>query len=324
MEVMQNFNLLKPTTLEEAIAFAAEQDGARFLAGGTDLIVNLRRGIGEASALIDLSGIAEMKQITVDDSGARIGAGVTLAELARHEGMAEAYNVVTQAAREIAGPTHQRFATVGGNLCLDTRCIYYNQSHWWRQSNDFCLKYKGDICHVAPKSKRCFAAFSGDLAPAMLLFDAQVDLIGPEGKRTIALNELYQDDGAAHLTLTPGEFVVSVKIPNQSFQHMIYEKVRVRESIDFPLAGAAVALDRDGDRLTRLAIAFTGINCRPVKIVGLEDFCGKSFDEDVFEKILRLTNKQIKPMKSTSIPSTYRRAVGPKLAIAAIKKLWQS
>ncbi len=140
MEVIQNFDLLKPTTLEEAIAFASGRDGARFLAGGTDLIVNLRRGIGEASALIDLSGIAEMKQITLDDSGAHIGAGVTLAELARHEGMADAYSVIPQAAREVAGPTHQRFATVGGNLCLDTRCIYYNQSHWWRQSNDSCLK----------------------------------------------------------------------------------------------------------------------------------------------------------------------------------------
>ncbi len=158
----------------------------------------------------------------------------------------------------------------------------------------------------------------------MLLFDAQIDLIGPEGKRTIALNELYQDDGAAHLTLGTGEFVVSVKIPNHSFQHMIYEKVRVRDAIDFLLAGVAVALDRDGDRLTRLAIAFTGTNCRPLKIEGLEDLCDRPLDDDMLAQILRLTNKQIKPMKSTSMPSTYRRAVGPKLAVAAIKKLWQA
>lgn len=323
MEVMQDFDLLQPQTLDEAMAFAADNEGARFLAGGTDLVVNLRRGIGEASALIDLTGVAELNMIDVGAGGARIGAGVNIADLALHESIAKAYPVICQAADEIAGPTHRRFATVGGNLCLDTRCIYYNQSHWWRKSNDYCLKYRGEICHVAPKSKKCFAAFSGDLAPSLLLFEATADLLGPNGKRTIHLKDMYREDGAAHLTLEPGELLVSVHVPKDGFQQSVYEKIRVRDSIDFPLAGVAVGLDRDGENLSRLKIAFTGTNSRPIMVDGLDEIVGMPLDDASLERVLRLAAKQISPMKSTSSPSTYRRAVASNLAIAAVKRLWQ-
>lgn len=323
MEVMPEFNLLKPRSLEEASGFAREHADARFLAGGTDLIVNLRRGIGEAKTVIDLSGIEALKEIKASKQGAQIGAGVTLSELADHAAIAKHYPVVAEAARAIAGPTHQRFATVGGNLCLDTRCIYYNQSHWWRKSNDYCLKYKGTICHVAPKSKRCFAAFSGDLAPAMLLFDAQADLLGPDGGRTIPLTDLYREDGADHLTLGTSEFLVSVSLPAPGYDHMGYEKVRIRDAIDFPLVGAAVGLARKGDKLTRLAVAFTGTNSQPIAITGLEEFTGKGVDDDMLERLERIIAKQIKPMKSTSAPSTYRRAVATKLAVRTIRQLWR-
>ena len=321
MEVVPEFDLYRPASIDEAAELAREHNEARFLAGGTDLIVNLRRGIGDVSSVIDLSDIAEMKSLEASGTGLRIGAGLTLDELASSPEVVRDYPVIAQAAGAVAGPTHRQFATVGGNLCLDTRCIYYNQSHWWRQSNEYCLKYKGEICHVAPKSSRCFAAFSGDLAPALLLYDATVDIIGPAGKRTIPLQDLYQDDGADHLTLAQGEFVVSADVPLRRFEQCAYEKVRIRDSIDFPLAGVAVGLSLDGESLEQLEIAFTGTNCRPIKISGLDAVTGAPLDDDTIDKLLRLAGKQIKPMKSTSAPSTYRRAVAARLAVHVVRRM---
>ena len=323
MEPMPDFRLLKPTTVDEAAALAGQHEGARFLAGGTDIIVNLRRGIGEASALIDLSGIDSLNRVENGDGGLRIGAAVRLVDVERDQVLARSYPAICRAAGEVAGPTHRRFATVGGNLCLDTRCIYYNQSHWWRQSNDYCLKYKGDICHVAPKSKICFAAFSGDLAPALLIHDADVEVVGPAGRRTLALRDLYVEDGEAHLTLNQGEFVTTVSVPPSKLDWTDYRKVRVREAIDFPLVGVAVGLNCREGCLSDLALAFTGTNARPLYVEGLDDVCGTPLDDAVCEQILRLANKQIQPMKSTFSPSTYRRAVATKLAIHTIRDLWR-
>ena len=166
------FRLAKPGTVKEAIAARLRDPGSRYIAGGTDLVVNMRRGIASPDLLIDLSGIDELTEITTNGGGVRIGSGVTLAALARDTAIAGRYRALTQAAAAIAGPGHRVMATVGGNLCLDTRCIYYNQSEWWRSANAYCLKNRGDICHVAPQGQRCHAAFSGDLAPALLVYGA--------------------------------------------------------------------------------------------------------------------------------------------------------
>src|SRR4029453_6825726 len=142
--------------------------------------------------LIDMTGVTELREIKADARMLEIGAAVTLSELAAHPDVSAHYPVVAQAAHVIAGPTHRNMGTVGGNLCLDTRCIYYNQSEWWRAANHHCLKTTGDICHVAPKSHGvCFATFSGDLAPALLTLGAEVELMGPAGRRTLPLNDLY-------------------------------------------------------------------------------------------------------------------------------------
>ena len=164
--------------------------------------------------------------------------------------------MLAQAAAHIAGPTHRNMGTVGGNLCLDTRCIYYNQSEWWRDANNHCLKTTGTICHVAPKSRGvCFATFCGDLAPALLTLDAEVDIAGPPGKRTIPLNKLYigfarqdvpvtetQGDGKYFLSLRPGEIVTAVRAKNTPGLRSAYDKIRIRRSIEYPVAGVAVAL----------------------------------------------------------------------------------
>ncbi|TMJ72207.1 MAG: 4-hydroxybenzoyl-CoA reductase subunit beta, partial [Alphaproteobacteria bacterium] len=158
MEALAEFQLLRPTTLAGVLEARAAHPDSRLLGGGTDLIVNLRRGIVAPPVLVDMNGVAELRTIRADKRGLEIGASVTLAELALDRQVAEHYPVVAQAAGSIAGPTHRNMGTVGGNLCLDTRCIFYNQSQWWRTANNHCLKTTGDICHVAPKSRGvCFA-----------------------------------------------------------------------------------------------------------------------------------------------------------------------
>ncbi len=225
MDALPEFDLVHPKSLDDVIRARAAHPHSQLLGGGTDLVVNIRRGIVAPDVLIDVNNVAELRALEADARSIEIGASVTLSELAAHPGVIEHYPVVAQAAHFIAGPTHRNMGTVGGNLCLDTRCLFYNQSEWWRSANNHCLKTTGDICHVAPKSRGvCFATFSGDLAPALLTLGAEVDLAGPQGKRTVPLESLYigysrQDqpvtetlgDGKYYLSLRPGEFVSAVR-----------------------------------------------------------------------------------------------------------------
>ncbi|MEE8445744.1 MAG: FAD binding domain-containing protein, partial [Alphaproteobacteria bacterium] len=238
MEYMPEFDLHRPTGIEEAVRLRASTEAARYLAGGTDMIVNVRRGIEQPKALIDLGAIAELKNIR-DEAGALvIGAGVTLDAIAGDARIARDFRAVVEAAAAVAGPTHQKYGTLGGNLCLDTRCLFYNQSEWWRKSNDYCLKERGTVCHVAPGGKKCFATFSGDVAPSMLVHRAEAEIVGPGGRRRIPLCDMYRDDGMDHLALAPGELLVAVHLPkSQAGAPSTYEKARVRGAIDFPLAG---------------------------------------------------------------------------------------
>src|SRR5215813_14572666 len=252
MDALPEFALVRATTLEEMIGVRARHPDSRLLGGGTDLVVNIRRGILAPPVLIDVNDVAELRAIRADARSLEIGAAVKLAEVAAHEDVVRHYPVVAQAAGFIAGPTHRNMGTVGGNLCLDTRCIFYNQSEWWRSANNHCLKTTGDICHVAPKSHGvCFATFSGDLAPALLTLGAEIDVAGPTGRRTLPLADLYigyarhdsaTGDGKNFLALQPGEFVTAVRANNTPGLRSAYDKIRIRRSIEYPVCGVAVAL----------------------------------------------------------------------------------
>jgi len=322
MEFMPDFKVLRPTTIDEAVAAFRDTPHARYVAGGTDLIVNIRRGIANPPALIDLSGVAQIGRIEqMDGGGMRIGAGVTLNALNEDTQIAKDYTAIAQATAQVAAPTHRNVATVGGNLCLDTRCIYFNQSEWWRDANAYCLKHKGEVCHVAPSGNFCFAAFSGDLAPALLVFGAKVELNGPDGARTVPLSDLYADDGAAHLLLGEGELVTAVVVSGSDGLKSGYSKVRVRDSIDFPLAGIAMALKRNGENLADLRVAMTGLNSCPLLLDGTTGLIGAPPDEDALATLL---GKQIQPMSSTFTAPGYRRKVAANMTRALLRKLYSS
>jgi 4-hydroxybenzoyl-CoA reductase subunit beta len=336
MDALPEFRVLHPATLDEVLAARAAHPDSKLLGGGTDLVVNIRRGIVAPPVLIDMNRVSELHDIRADTKSLAIGASVTLSDLASHPDVIRHYPVVAQAASFIAGPTHRNMGTVGGNLCLDTRCIYYNQSEWWRSANNHCLKTTGSICHVAPKSRGvCFATFSGDLAPALLTLDAEVDIAGPNGKRTIPLEKLYigfarqdvpvietQGDGKYYLSLRAGEIVTAVRARNTPGLRSAYDKIRIRRSIEYPVAGVAVALRREGGKLTDLRIGFTGTNPRPVLLADTAELCGRGVDERVIKGLDALVRDQIMPMKTTFTPGHYRRRVAGVLARRMLTRLF--
>jgi 4-hydroxybenzoyl-CoA reductase subunit beta len=337
MDALPAFELTRPATIDEVLKMRARHPEGALLGGGTDLLVNIRRGIVAPPALIDISNVEELRALRVDAHSIEIGAAVTLAELAAHPQVVTHYPVLAQAAAHIAGPTHRNMGTVGGNLCLDTRCLFYNQSEWWRSANHHCLKTTGDICHVAPKSRGiCFATFSGDLAPALMVLGAQVDLVGPTGARTVALPRIYigyarqdqpitetQGDGKHYLSLRQGELIATVRAASTPGLRSGYDKIRIRRSIEYPVTGVAVALRREGDILSELRVAFTGTNPRPVLLDGTSALCGGSLDARVLDGLDDLVRDQIMSMKTTFTPGHYRRRVAGVLARRLVTRLFE-
>jgi 4-hydroxybenzoyl-CoA reductase subunit beta len=319
---LPDFRLARPATYAEAAALLAAEPGARLLAGGTDLVPNLRRGLESPPLLVDLGAVPGRDEIEVGTDALRLGAGVTLAQLAADTRLAGRWQAIGEAARAAAGPGHRTVATLGGNLCLDTRCVFYNQSAWWRQANAYCLKRGGDTCHVAPQGQRCHAAFSGDLAPALMALGAEAEWLSRRGTRRLALAECYRDDGAAHLTPERDEVLVRVLVPAPSAKGASgYRKARVRGAMDFPLAGVACALGTVGGAVSALRIALTGTNSQPLLLQGTEALLGRPLDDAGLAALGKLVHKQVSPMRTTVTPSNYRRLVAAVLAQRLVREL---
>ena len=322
MDSMPAFTLKRPTSVAEATALLAGDPQARLIAGGTDLIPNLRRGIERPPVLVDLGDVAGLDAISFTPEGTWIGAGVRLSRLATDASIGAAWPALAQAAGSIAGPGHRSVASVGGNLCLDTRCVFYNQSEWWRASNHYCLKRGGDTCHVAPQGARCHAAFSGDLAPALLVLDAEIELVSSRATRCIPLADLYRDDGRAHLALAPGELVVAVVVPAQPRgARSAYRKARVRGAIDFPLAGVAMRLAMRDGRIAAIDVALTGTNSRPFRLAGTEAWAGRAVDDALVAELGKAVQKQVSPMRTTVTQSNWRRQVASVEAQRLVREL---
>jgi 4-hydroxybenzoyl-CoA reductase subunit beta len=317
MIALPHFTLLRPATLAEAARLAGAPE-ARVVAGGTGLIPNLRLGLGAPRTLVSLDALEELRRIEVSPHGTRIGACVSLQVLSEEPGIPTA---LREAARAVAAPGHRSAATLGGNLCLDTRCVYYNQSEQWRRSNGYCLKFGGDTCHVAPQGKKCRAAYSGDLAPALLVLEAEVELLDKDGmRRAGSLERLYQDDGAKHLALQPGEIVAAVHLPPAKGRSG-YAKLRARGSIDFPLAGVAMMLSLSNNLIRELRVAITGTNSRPFLVEGTQALAGAEPNEAASAALAKLVQKQVGPMRTTLSAADYRRQGAMVLARRLLARL---
>jgi len=322
MNLMPELRLHRPETLDEAVRLKSTLSGSRFVNGGTDLIVNLRRGLGEPADLIDLGAVADLASVRRVEGALWLGAGLTLADLASDPEVLADYPAVAQATLQVAGPNHRAAATLGGNLCQDTRCVYFNQSDWWRKGNGYCLKYKGDKCHVIVKSDRCYATYHGDIAPVLMVLDAEAVIATQGAARRAKIVDLYREDGAAHLTLAPGEALAAVVLPPVAGWRVGYTKMRERDSVDFPLVGIAVALRRDGDRIGELRVAVTGTNSAPM-MLSTDAFVGRSWDDSTAADLAKVLVKTGNPLRTTVVSAKYRRRVMQAAARQLIDGLWK-
>jgi 4-hydroxybenzoyl-CoA reductase subunit beta len=302
------FELHRPTSVEETLRLATEWEGKfDYLAGGTDLLPNYKMHINLRPHLISLDAVAELSGHSLD----RIGAMERLGDLERDPACMGAYPSVADAVREVATPLVRASGTVGGNLLVETRCFFFNQSYFWRASLGFCLKADGDQCHVVPQKERCYATFSGDLAPAFLVLGTQVEVAGPGGRRRIPLAELYDErgDGIRRLTIRPGELLVALHLPPESRRlRGRYRKLRVRPSYDFPELGVAVAGAWDDRRVESLSIAMGGVEPYPRKFDELTSpLIGETLSEDRVAALAESITKAVRPVHNTFLQPDYRR-----------------
>ena len=246
---LPRFRYVEPTSVEEALRLRSEAGpDAMYVAGGTDVYPNMKRRHQTPATVISLSAIRELSAISGGPrDGMTIGAGVTLTALAAHPIVARQYRAVAEAAELVSTPLLRNMGTIGGNLLLDTRCNYYNQTYEWRKAIDFCMKRDGEICWVAPSSPRCWAVQSSDGVPVAVALGAEVTLVSTRGERRIPAAALYRNDGIEYLTKQPEELLVSYHLPPTAGWRASYLKLRRRDAFDFPVLGVAAWIDLAGD-----------------------------------------------------------------------------
>ena len=318
------FELHRPESIEETIRLARELgSGFDYLAGGTDLLPNYKMHLNLRPHLIALDRVPELQGSSLD----RIGAMTRLADLAADPAIAAHYPALAQAVHGVATPLVRASGTVGGNLMVETRCFFFNQSLFWRASLGYCLKADGDLCHVVPQKEKCYATFSGDLAPAFEVLGASVEVAGPDGSRVLPLDQLYADDGDGirRHRLRPGELIVAVHLPPEArHRRSAYLKLRARPSFDFPELGVAVALVRDGDRLSFLDLAVGGLETYPRRFPSITDsFVGGNLSADRIAELARAIQSSVRPVHNTAYPADYRKRMTGVFVRRAVARLWE-
>lgn len=308
---LPHFKVLRPRSIDEAVGcFEEHPANIRVLAGGTDLIPSMRQKLFEPEYILDLRGVAALGGITPQPDGSvEIGALTTLRAVERSEFLCQHYPVLTEAASTVASPVLRNMGTIGGNICLDTRCLWYNQSLTWRKGCGFCIKKDGDLCHVAPGGTKCWAAFSGDTPPALLCLDAEIEVANSTGVRRMRLHEFYTGLGDTYRRLQQNELVTRVFLPASSADYRgVYRKLRVRGSIDYPLAGVAVVVKKSNSHIEDARIGITAVNPAPLIVKGATELLsGQEINDALAEAAGDLAAKTAKPLTTSALTPEYRR-----------------
>ena len=326
---------LMPRSLSQAVDWLAEHGASAMLvAGGTDLYPSMKRQLVKPSYLIGLRGLSELQQIVVregeldypasDSTGVTLGAGVTLNQIARHPGLMQQYPVLAQAVNLISTPQLRNMGTLGGNLCLDTRCTYYNQSAEWRQALGYCMKKAGQTCWVAPGGQRCWAVQSSDLAPVLMALDAQVELVGPQGTRGLPLAAFYQNDGLRCVTKQPDEILSAVHLPPTQQMRASYQKLRRRGSFDFPVLSVAIAIEQDiAGICTRARVVLGAVASAPMRVPKAEAcLIGRPLgDPGIMSEVAEAVFDQAKPLDNTDLPLSYRKQMARVYTLRALRDI---
>lgn len=310
------FRLHQPSTLAEAARIlAGEGAAARLVAGGTDLWPNLKRRHQRAAHVVSLAGVAELRGVHANGS-LRIGAMETLADLERHAAIVDRWPALARSIGWISSPLLRNMGTLGGNVCLDTRCTYYDQNEEWRRSIDYCMKAEGKICWVAPSSPRCWAVQSADSAPMLVALGARVRLVSAAGERELPVEALYRDDGIAYLTKRPEEIVAEIVLPAESDAGRLrtaFFKLRRRGSIDYGVLSVAVALAVEGDGVVRSArIVLGSIASLPSSADdAASELVGRPLSDETIRAAAARTRAAVTPMDNTDLDPRWRGQVTP-------------
>ena len=309
---LPKFNLERPQSLSEALRLLAESPDALPLAGGTDLLVSMKQGIHNPPKLIDLKNAKELSTLEIGPEGAFLGAGLKLSTI-RDNGLIKAhYPALSESAGVIASPNIQNMGTLGGNVCLDTRCWFFNQSEFWRQSKGYCLKKDGNICQAAPAAKRCFAVFSSDTVPALIALGAKAELARWDGNSAvhweIPLEELYQEEGIHRISLKRGELLTGVSLPASQGLRSGYMKYRKRGAIDYPLASVAVSLRMVEGIVKDVRIVLGALASAPIiAFEAMEHLEGAQPSPELLSKAVELVGKRTCPVKNQAGSPAHRR-----------------
>jgi len=321
------FDYHRPRTLDEAIGLLeALGPKAQIIAGGTDVLPNMKQGLFSPEHLVSLSRLEELRGIVVarGEDGSEellIGAGMRLTEVAESLLVQRTAPALAQAAGAVGGPHHRAMGTLGGNICLDTRCRYYNQTYFWRKSLGFCLKKDGTVCHVVKGGSNCVAAASNDTAPALMALDATLTLVSAKGARRVAALDFYTADGLKNTTLEPGEIVVRASVPLKPGRVSAFEKLRRRGAIDFPLLSIAARLDVDAEGTVGAAdVVVSALGARPRRVRAAAKIGPAAPREGLAEVLGKGAYAECKPLPNVDEDTEWRREMVPVLVRKAVEK----
>jgi len=318
------FAYLAPVSVADAVKLMGEHAGeAMLVAGGTDLYPNMKRRQFEPKVLVGLRGIRELAGVRGEHrAGLGIGAGTTLTATSRHTEIAAHYPALAAAAGLVSTPQLRAMGTLGGNVCVDTRCNYYNQSYQWRKAVDFCMKKDGSICLVAPGSSRCWAVSSSDTAPVLWSLGATVRLVGPGGERVVPISTLYRDDGIDYLAKRPDEILTEIMVPPADGLRCAYLKLRRRGSFDFPILGVAVALRMDGDTVSQARIVLGAVASLPREAPEAGRLlAGRRLTAEVIDEAAGVAARPSKPLDNTDLSHPYRKKMTRVFVARALRRL---
>ena len=314
MLTLPPFQFHAPKTVNEAVALLGLHGAkAKLIAGGTDLLPNMKHRLFTPDHVIGLADVAELHRIGERDGALSIGAMVTIADLARDERVRTIFPSLSKAAGQIAGPQLREMGTLGGNLALDTRCVYYNQTHFWRKALGYCLKKDGTVCHVVKGGQKCVAAASNDTAPVLLSLGATVKLHSPRGVRELPLEQFYVADGISNTVLEPDELVTEARVLLPQGRLVTgYQKLRVRASIDYSALSVAVAawLEKDGT-VQWIRMVLSSLGSRPHPVKRIEHLFGKPLDAAAIEELGQIAYKQCHPLTNINVDTGWRRQMIP-------------
>ncbi len=322
---LPEFELIQPRSLKEACSILGKHGAkAAILAGGTALLVGLRNRLSKPTVVVDLKGLAALRTVGGSGSdGLAIGSMVTLETLEKSSLVLNEYAPLAQAVRLVGIPAIRHGATIGGNLCLDTRCIYYNQSEFWRSGLKACFKLGGDICNAVEKGRRCQAVYQGDLGPVLIALGAEVKIASAKGEKTVPLAKFFTGRGEKPHALKPDEILVEIRIPPPGDRSAgAYEKLRVREGMDFPMAGVAVMVKKNrSGAVEKAKIVLGAVGPSPTEMVKAAGLLkGHKPEDELIQRVSKEVVDKVQPVGNLAMDAGYRRKMAGVLVKRALRR----